>query len=154
MLLDLFLKECGYRVSFASDGMSCLATAQRERPDLIILDLGLPAGGGLTALERMRSVIHLSETPVLVLTAREASECQERAFQLGANSFLQKPIGKDPLLAEVRRLLGDDGASGAQAPGWDGLHCPHCGGTLGALGSSLDPAALAALLAETLKKTA
>jgi two-component system KDP operon response regulator KdpE len=69
--LRLRLKAQDYDISTASDGYSAIATAQKERPDLIILDLGLPVGDGFVVLERLQTSNPLSSIPVIVLTARD-----------------------------------------------------------------------------------
>lgn len=78
---------------------------RRERPDLILLDIGLPAGGGFVVMERLKSFPDFEMVPVIVITARDASEGEE-AVELGARSFFSKPFKGDELVAEIRRVLG------------------------------------------------
>jgi len=104
-LLHMQLTAAGYDTAFATDGASALGVARRERPDLIVLDLGLPAGDGFVVMERLRSIPDLEMVPVVVITARERTE-GEKAVQLGARSFLSKPFRGDEVVAEVRRVLG------------------------------------------------
>ena len=65
------LKANGYAVVSAMDGVAAVAVARQETPDLIILDLGLPAGDGFLVLERLRAMTDLLATPVIVLSARD-----------------------------------------------------------------------------------
>ena len=65
------LRANGYETSFAVDGMTAISVARKECPDLVLLDLGLPGGDGFVVLERMRSHMQLSATPIIVLTARD-----------------------------------------------------------------------------------
>jgi DNA-binding response OmpR family regulator len=104
-LLHMQLTTAGYDTAFATDGASALGVARRERPDVIVLDLGLPAGDGFVVMERLRSIADLEMVPVVVITAREQTE-GEKAVQLGARSFLSKPFRGDEVVAEVRRVLG------------------------------------------------
>ena len=104
-LLQLHLTTAGYETAFAHDGVTALSNARKERPDLILLDLGLPAGGGFLVIERMRALPELEMTPVIVVTARGAEE-GERAVALGARCYFHKPFDSDALLAEIRQALG------------------------------------------------
>jgi DNA-binding response OmpR family regulator len=104
-LLHMQLTAAGYDTAFATDGASALGVARRERPDVIVLDLGLPAGDGFVVMDRLRSIADLEMVPVVVITAREQTE-GEKAVQLGARSFLSKPFRGDEVVAEVRRVLG------------------------------------------------
>src|ERR1700727_1091015 len=78
------LKANGYAVVTAMDGVAAIASARRETPDLIILDLGLPAGDGFLVLERLRALPGLTATPVIVLSARDPANNERRALQAGA----------------------------------------------------------------------
>lgn len=104
-LLHLQLTSVGYETAFARDAATALVVARKERPDLILLDLGLPAGDGFVVMERMKAIPELEMTPVIVITARDPSE-GERAVAMGARSFFHKPFDADALLNEVRQALG------------------------------------------------
>ncbi len=103
-LLHLELTAAGFETAFARDAATAVAVARRERPDLVVLDLGLPAGDGFVVMERMRSIPDLEMTPIVVITARDTRE-GERAVEAGARSFLQKPFDADELVAEIRAVL-------------------------------------------------
>jgi CheY-like chemotaxis protein len=81
-------------------------------PDLIILDLGLPAGDGFIVMERLRGPINLdlAGIPVVVVSGRDLRGNKERALKAGAKAFIQKPWDDDVLLALVGRLLGQPGS--------------------------------------------
>jgi len=143
MLVEAYLKGAGYEVSSAVDGLSCLIKAQQARPDLVILDLGLPAGDGMTALQRLRTNTHFAQTPVLVLSARSAAEWRDKAIQQGASAYLQKPVDKQTLLESASKLLGCEPAPALPVRGQ--LGCPHCGGSLESLKVALDEATIAAI---------
>jgi DNA-binding response OmpR family regulator len=104
-LLHLQLSAAGYDTAFARDAATALAVARKEEPDLILLDIGLPAGNGFVVMERLQALPDLEMVPVVVITARDATEA-ERAVELGARSFLQKPFEGNALVAEIRRVLG------------------------------------------------
>lgn len=104
-LLHLQLTAAGYETAFATDGATALSAARKERPDLILLDLGLPAGGGFVVIERMSAMPELEMIPVIVVTARGAEE-GEKAVALGARRYFLKPFDADELLAEIRQALG------------------------------------------------
>ena len=99
--LNARLRANGYDTVFAEDGMGAILTARRERPDLILLDIGLPAGDGYVVLERLRANTQLSCTPVIVLSARDAEENEKRVLAAGAAAFFQKPAESTELLDAI-----------------------------------------------------
>jgi DNA-binding response OmpR family regulator len=101
------LKASGYQVVCATDGLAAITVARKEAPDLVILDLGLPAGDGFLVLERMRGLADLVATPVIVLSARDPADNKKRALDAGAVAFFQKPPDSYEFLAEVRQALGE-----------------------------------------------
>lgn len=114
--LKLRLRANNYDTVQASDGYSALAVAQKERPNLIILDLGLPAGDGLVVLERLQNSDTLSSVPVIVLTARDPQGNEQRTLEAGATAFFQKPVDNGELLEVVRASL--------QSQQWPGTALP------------------------------
>jgi two-component system KDP operon response regulator KdpE len=103
--LRLRLRANKYDTMNAVDGYSAIALAYKERPDLIILDLGLPAGDGFVVLERLQKDDKLSTIPVIVLTARDPQSSERRALQAGAVAFFQKPADNAELLGVIRASL-------------------------------------------------
>ena len=79
--LRLRLRANNYEVATASDGYAAIASAQKEQPALIILDLGLPVGDGFVVLNRLQESDTLSGIPVIVLSARDPQSNQERAWK-------------------------------------------------------------------------
>jgi two-component system, OmpR family, KDP operon response regulator KdpE len=102
----------GYQVQTAPDGEGALDAFARQRPDLIVLDLGLP---GMDGLEVIRRVREQTQTPIVVLSAREAEPDKVRALDLGADDYLTKPFGVQELLARVRVALRHASHSAASA---------------------------------------
>jgi len=97
------LEREGYEVTVAATGLAGLEAAKRDTPDLIILDLMLPAMNGFTVLQRLRD--EGRETPVLIMTALGTEEEKLRGFGLGADDYVVKPCGLLEILARVRALL-------------------------------------------------
>jgi DNA-binding response OmpR family regulator len=112
--LHIRLKANHYDVIFAADGMASIAEARKHMPDLIILDLGLPAGDGFSVLARLKANDSLSLIPVIVVSARDRNANMDRALKAGANTFLQKPVDNTELLAVIRQALG--GAAHPEKP--------------------------------------
>jgi DNA-binding response OmpR family regulator len=105
--LHVRLKANHYNVIFAADGMASIAQARKHLPDLIILDLGLPAGDGFSVLERLKANDSLSLIPVIVVSARDLNANMDRALKAGAKAFLQKPVDNAELLKVIRQALGE-----------------------------------------------
>jgi CheY-like chemotaxis protein len=104
-LLAVTLRAAGYDTVFAGDGVSAIAEARKHRPDLIVLDLGLPAGDGYTLLERLQRMPALAFVPVIAVTARDPSTNKERVLSAGAVDYVQKPFERDEIVAAVQRAL-------------------------------------------------
>ena len=95
------LEANGYIVAQAADAASALTVVNRERPDLILLDLGLPAG----VLERLRKIEAFATIPVLVITGRADPETRKRVEAMGVAPILGKPVATEVLLAAIRAGL-------------------------------------------------
>jgi DNA-binding response OmpR family regulator len=106
----------GYDVTIAASGTEGLDSARSSSPDLIILDLMLPAMSGFTVLQRLRD--EGRTTPVVIMTARGAEEEKLRGFGLGADDYIVKPCGLREILARVRALLR---RSGVESKGSDSV---------------------------------
>jgi len=100
-LLRLLLEAQGYQVCEAETGNLGLQQAASRRPDVIVLDLGLPDMDGFTVLKRLRE---WTRTPVLVLTVRDSEADKVTALDNGADDYLTKPFGAEELLARLRAL--------------------------------------------------
>lgn len=105
--LRVHLRARGYTIVTAEDGASGLRELTRAQPDLVLLDLGLPDLDGVDVLRRLRE---RSDAPVVVLTARQASQDKVEALDLGADDYVTKPFGMDELLARIRAALRRPGA--------------------------------------------
>lgn len=103
--MSIRLKANGLSVVTAMDGLSVISVARKEQPDLILLDLGLPAGDGFIVLERLKTNTMLMGIPVIVISAREKSANSERALKAGAKAYLQKPVDNETLLRVIENTL-------------------------------------------------
>jgi len=103
--MQVRLKANHYDTFFAVDGLSSMVEARKHEPDLIILDLGLPAGDGFFVLARLKMNPALAAIPVLIVSARGAHANKDRSIRAGAQAFLEKPMDIGGLLAVVRELL-------------------------------------------------
>lgn len=101
-LLKVSLSVHGYEVSEAIDANEGLSKIKQMKPDLIVLDLGLPDLDGIDVLTKVRET---SKVPVVVLTAREHENDKILAFDLGADDYVTKPFGMGELLARIRNAL-------------------------------------------------
>jgi two-component system alkaline phosphatase synthesis response regulator PhoP len=97
-----YLEHAGFTVAAAADGPGALEAVRRERPDLIVLDLGLP---GLDGLDVTRSVRRQSDIPIVMLTARGDEADRLVGLELGADDYLVKPFSPKELVARVRAVL-------------------------------------------------
>lgn len=105
--MHIRLKANSYDTFFASDALNSIAEATKQKPDLIILDLGLPAGDGYVVIERLKRYPVLSVIPIIVVSARDARGNKDRAIAAGAKVYLQKPVNSAELLAIIRQTLGE-----------------------------------------------
>jgi DNA-binding response OmpR family regulator len=110
------LEMDGYEVSLATKAIHALALATSEKPDLIVLDLGLPDRDGYSVLEELRK--RGSEAPVLILSARNLESDKLQGFRLGADDYVTKPFSVMELLARISALLrrATSNGNGAAAP--------------------------------------
>jgi DNA-binding response OmpR family regulator len=106
LLLSARLKAHQYHTVFAADALQAMSVAQKEQPDAILLDLGLPGGNGMVVLQRFKANTALSVIPVIIVTAEDASVAETHAIEAGAVAFLQKPVDQDKLLAAVQQAMG------------------------------------------------
>ena len=109
--MQVRLKANHYDTFFAVDGLSSMVEARKHEPDLIILDLGLPAGDGFVVMERFKTIPALAVIPIIVVSARDARANKGRAIKAGATAFLQKPVDTAELLAVIRQALGEPAQS-------------------------------------------
>ena len=103
--LGLRLRANGYEVLFAGDAVTATAALVKEKPALMILDLGLPCGDGFVVMERLQQNDNLANIPVIVLTGRPSAGNRDRSLHSGAVAFFQKPVEDNQLLAAIGTAL-------------------------------------------------
>ncbi len=106
----VLLKAQGFQTFFAVDSISAVSEARKCKPDLIILDLGLPGGDGFIVLDRFRANTYLAVIPVIVVSARGVHAYKQRALDAGAIAYVQKPWDDDELLATIANSLSGNTA--------------------------------------------
>lgn len=111
-LLSQYLREQGYTVHCAEDGQKGLRAFFEQKPGLVILDVTMPKRDGWETLQRIREV---SETPVIMLTARSEESDILRGFSLGADDYISKPFSFAQLSARVKAVLARAGKPAAHA---------------------------------------
>jgi two-component system response regulator ResD len=121
-LLNLYLKNAGYDVVVAKDGADGLALHAREHPDLVILDIMLPAVDGFEVCRRIRA---WSKTPILMLTARGSEDDRITGLDLGADDYLVKPFSPREAVSRVRAILRRTGNAEEAKPAPDTQASTH-----------------------------
>jgi two-component system, OmpR family, alkaline phosphatase synthesis response regulator PhoP len=109
-LVRSYLEQAGYTVVEANDGQTALIQARREKPDLVVLDLGLP---GIDGIEVTRILRRERDTPIIMLTARVEDTDRIVGLELGADDYVTKPFNPRELLARVRAVLRRTGGATA-----------------------------------------
>jgi DNA-binding response OmpR family regulator len=105
-LVDMLLRAEGFRVIQAAEGVTGLAAIERERPRLVILDVGLPDIDGLELMRRMRALPGaLARTPAIMLTARDGEIDRVLGLEIGADDYVTKPFSNRELVARVKAML-------------------------------------------------
>jgi DNA-binding response OmpR family regulator len=105
-LVDMLLRAEGFRVIQASEGAAGIAAIERERPRLVILDVGLPDVDGLEVMRRVRALPGaLARTPAIMLTARDGEIDRVLGLEIGADDYVTKPFSNRELVARVKAML-------------------------------------------------
>ena len=105
VLLKQVLEGLGYSVVEASNGQEAVDIADREHPDLILMDLDLPILDGIAATQRIRQQSHMEGVPIVAVTAYPMSYSRVKAFAKGCNEYVSKPIDVSELTSLVNRYL-------------------------------------------------
>jgi two-component system OmpR family response regulator len=99
------LKSMGYTVYTAKDAVSAVSAVVKHRPDVVVLDISLPAGDGFLVSDRLQTLVGSAATPIIFITANENPALRERAMRLGAAAFLTKPFTATTLADAVESAL-------------------------------------------------
>ncbi len=103
-MLEQRLRRAGFAVVIARDGAEGVAMAVTERPDLILMDIGLPVVDGLEATRRLKAAPETKDIPVVALTANAMTGDREKAMSAGCDDFDTKPVDLPRLLEKIRAL--------------------------------------------------
>jgi DNA-binding response OmpR family regulator len=105
LALSVRLKANGYATWVAADCITAVSTAVQVKPDLILLDVSLPAGNGLDLIDEFYQLPETSQTPIILATANKDPELRNKALELGASGLLRKPYDPEELLGVVEQVL-------------------------------------------------
>ncbi|HEX67686.1 MAG TPA: response regulator [bacterium] len=105
------LKHYGYQVLEAKEGKEALEMVKKEIPDLILMDMALPGVSGWEVTRRLKRNPCTSQIPIIALTAYAMRKDKEKAFKLGCEGYLSKPISPQKIIEEVKRVLEEKIAS-------------------------------------------
>jgi putative two-component system response regulator len=115
-LMQRFLVDQGYSVVSTRDGSTAVSLAMKEKPDLIILDLGLPGTDpfspsfdGFIIIDWLHRMAADVKTPIIVVTAQTGDQVRHRVLAAGAAAFFEKPANRNELLSAIRQALGEEG---------------------------------------------
>ena len=104
-LLCAKLSSAGFETKHVPDATLAINQAYRLKPDVIILDLGLPGGGGLFVLENLTKSVHTNHIPIIVTTGLKDTPLQEKVLTLGVKAYVEKPYDLQQLVETVRGFL-------------------------------------------------
>jgi len=110
--LKIRLKANGYHVVLASDSVQAFSMANKEKPNLIILDIMIPGGGGFVVAERLKQSTATHDIPIIFLTGISGGE--ERAYKVGASGYVMKPYDPEKLLETIHNALEINGRQPGQ----------------------------------------
>ncbi len=108
-LIGIMLERGGFDVVKAKDGRTALTTLEKTNPSLIILDVMMPGMSGIDLCAEIRKRPGTTETPILILSARNDADSIMRGMEAGANDYLPKPILHHDLVTKVRNMIQEEG---------------------------------------------
>lgn len=112
-LLSAQLKAAGFLTVSASDGASAIMLAQRQKPNVIVLDLALPGGDGYLVMKRMKSLAPLAAIPIVIVTDKTLNAEEESRVRALAHSLHPKPVHFKELLGALRSAVGTSAGGGS-----------------------------------------
>jgi CheY-like chemotaxis protein len=105
LALGVRLKSMGYEVASAADAVTAVAQARKTAPDVILIDINLPGGDGFMVAKRLQNLVQSAATPIIFITASKQPGLRERAKELGAVAFLEKPFDATQLADAIEMSL-------------------------------------------------
>jgi DNA-binding response OmpR family regulator len=108
VVLSAALKQRGYDVAVAQDAVAAMSAAVKLRPQVVVLDVGLPGGEGSVVMKRMHALPQLAGVPVVMMSGRDPEKYRAEALEAGASAYLTKPVDPDALVVALRLAMGED----------------------------------------------
>ena len=105
LAIGVRLKSMGYTVFTAKDAVSAVSAAVKNHPDIVVLDVSIPAGDGFLVAGRLRNMVSCAATPIIFITASASPHLRNRALSLGAAGFLTKPFDATTLADAIESAL-------------------------------------------------
>jgi CheY-like chemotaxis protein len=105
LTIGVRLKSMGYTVCTAKDAANAISAVRKNSPDVVVLDVSLPAGDGFLVAHRLQNLIGSAATPIIFITASEKADLRERAMNAGAAAFLNKPFDATTLADAIEAAL-------------------------------------------------
>lgn len=99
------LKSMGYTVYTAKDAVNAVSAARKSNPDVVVLDISLPAGDGFLVAKRLQSLVGSAATPIIFITASDKPGIREKAMKMGAAAFIHKPFEATQLADAIESVL-------------------------------------------------
>lgn len=109
-LLVLRFRAAGFEVRHVPDALFGFMESRSFAPDVIVLDLMLPAGGGLTALQQIRQSVHTSHIPIIVYTGKEDTNYKKQVEECGVQAYFQKPYDHQKIVEKALQLIKEGGS--------------------------------------------
>jgi CheY-like chemotaxis protein len=110
-VMRLLLEARGHEVFIAEDGSRGLAVAQRQKPDVIVLDLMMPVMDGFNSLESLQADPRTESIPVIVVSAMQAEQAEQRCYAMGARAYVRKPFDADILIGAIEEIAQEHSAA-------------------------------------------
>jgi two-component system, OmpR family, phosphate regulon response regulator PhoB len=107
-VVKIRLEKYGYRILTAENGAHAICTAVEHRPDLIILDIKMPGGNGLSVYDKLKNNVETAFIPVIFFTAHPSAEIRKKVLEWGASNFIAKPFTTRELILKVKYALYED----------------------------------------------
>jgi DNA-binding response OmpR family regulator len=108
MVLSAALRQRGYEVAVAQDAVAAMSAAVKLRPQVVVLDVGLPGGEGSVVMKRMHALPQLAGVPVVMMSGRDPQKYRTEALAAGASAYLSKPVDPDALVVALHVAMGED----------------------------------------------
>ncbi len=106
-MLGTRLQANGYEIVSAQDGIQAVSVAHKEKPDMIILDIKMPAQDGYTVYENLKMAASTNLIPIIFLTALPPEDVEKRVQELGADGYISKPFETEDILNKIKELMPD-----------------------------------------------